>query len=263
MKKLLIQENGENMNLAILQARMSSRRLPGKVLLPIQNKPMLLREIERIQKSKLINKLIVATSNAPEDDAIEKMCQDNGVLCYRGSLNNVLERFQQISALYNPTNIIRITGDCPLIDAEIIDQVIIRHVENNNDYTSNAIIPTFPDGLDTEIFKREVLEHIFKQANKSSLKEHVTLYVHENPDLFKIENVSNSSDLSNQRWTVDELEDYEFIRVIYDHLYPENPSFSYEDIVSFLNEHPQYLKINDRFSRNEGLIKSLEADNKI
>ncbi|WP_249872149.1 glycosyltransferase family protein [Oceanobacillus saliphilus] len=248
------------MNLAILQARMSSSRFPGKVLKPLAGKPMLLQQIDRIKKSEFIDKLIVATTVDTSDDAIALMCEENNILYYRGSMENVLERFYQISRIYEPKNIIRLTGDCPLIDSDIIDQVIERHLNQKNDYTSNTISPTFPDGLDTEVFTMKALEEIFKKANRPSLKEHVTLYIHENPASFKIENIANAENLSNHRWTVDEPEDYELVYLIYEGLYSNKPDFTFHDILKFLNENTELQKLNAVYKRNEGLRKSLNQE---
>lgn len=250
------------MNLAILQARMSSSRLPGKVLKPLAGKPMLLQQIERINRSKLIDKLIVATSTDYSDDAIVEMCKKNNILYYRGSLENVLERFYQISKKYKPKNIVRLTGDCPLIDSDVIDQVIDCHLKHKNDYTSNTIFPTFPDGLDTEVFTMKTLKIIYQMANRPSLKEHVTLYIHENATEFKIENVANVENLSNHRWTVDEPDDYKLVYRIYEALYSEGSYFSLNDILKFLCENTELRKINSDIKRNEGLRKSLSKETK-
>ncbi|MFD1446454.1 cytidylyltransferase domain-containing protein [Oceanobacillus profundus] len=249
------------MNLAILQARMSSSRLPGKVLKPLAGKPMLLQQINRINKSKFIDKLIVATTIEAIDDAVVTMCKENNILYYRGSLENVLERYYQIAKIYNPKNIIRLTGDCPLLDAEIIDHVIECHLNQENDYTSNTIDPTFPDGLDTEVFTWKTLETIFHKANRPSLKEHVTLYIHENPACFKVENIINEENLSNHRWTVDESEDYELVYRIYEALFPKNPNFTFHDILKFLSENKELQRLNEGIKRNEGLQKSLTQEN--
>jgi len=146
------------MILAILQARTSSSRLPGKVLKPILGKPMLLLQIERVRRARKIDKLVVATSNDPSDDGIEALCKQHGIDCFRGSLNDVLDRFYRAALTYNPEHIVRLTGDCPLIDPELVDSIIDMHLEGNYDYTSNAIQMTFPDGLDVEILTIKVLK---------------------------------------------------------------------------------------------------------
>ena len=239
---------------------MSSSRLPGKVLMPLVGMPMLFRQIERIRQSKLIDKLIVATTIDESDDIVASLCKENGVLFYRGSVENVLERYYTIAKLYEPDNIIRLTGDCPLMDPDIIDRVVQCHLTNKNDFTSNVITPTYPDGLDIEVFTMETLEKMYHDAKRPSLKEHVTLYVHENPTKFKMQNVEHIENLSQLRWTVDEIEDYEFVYRVYQGLYQLNPFFTFYDILNFLNENPEIQKINGAFLRNEGLKKSLEKE---
>lgn len=250
------------MNIAILQARTSSSRLPGKVLLPIEGKPMLIRQIERIKRSKLVDDLIVATSDRKEDDAIEALCLENGITCYRGSLDNVLERFYKIVIKYEPANIIRLTGDCPLIDPDIIDRVIDLHIRENNDYTSNTMPPTFPDGLDVEVISKEIFEKIYLLSNLPSHKEHVTLYIHKNITDFKVGNFRSEVDLSRLRWTVDEQEDYLLIQEIYKSLLPENTAFNTKDILNLLSYRPDLININNKYKRNEGLEKSLLNERK-
>jgi spore coat polysaccharide biosynthesis protein SpsF len=146
------------MIIAVLQARLSSSRLPGKVLKPILDQPMLALQIERIKRSQLIDQLVVATSTSPEDEQISKLCQEIEVVSFRGSLDDVLERVYQAAKPYSPTYLVRLTGDCPLCDPELIDQVIQFHVDGNYDYSSNCLIPTYPDGLDVEICRFQCLE---------------------------------------------------------------------------------------------------------
>ena len=250
------------MILALLQARYSSSRLPGKVLKPILGKPMLLHQIERLRNSKMIDKLVVATSNNISDDAIEKMCTDNNIEIFRGDLENVLDRFYQCAKLYNPDYVVRLTGDCPLADWQVVDQVIQCHLDGNNDYTSNCFPPTYPDGLDVEVVKREVLEEAWKKAVLPSEKEHVTYYINQRPNDFQIGNFEHSQDLSELRWTVDELEDFFFVDRVYQDLYESNPLFTMYDVLNLLKEYPEMTQINDKFNRNEGLIKAIDMDDK-
>ncbi|WP_313150299.1 glycosyltransferase family protein [Lysinibacillus capsici] len=248
------------MNLAILQARMTSTRLPGKVLKPLNKvEPMLLHQIRRILKSKLIDELIVATSIGKEDDEIVNLCKQNNILYYRGSLDDVLDRFYAVSLQYTPKNIIRLTGDCPLIDPKIIDKVISLHICNENDYTSNVIIPTYPDGMDVEVLTYETLIKIKKSASRPSHKEHVTLYLNENREKFKTENVTYNKDLSEIRLTVDEYEDLELIQKVYNKLQNKG-DYTLEDIIILFKNEPELLNINKQFNRNEGLVKSLENE---
>ncbi|MDA8226440.1 MAG: glycosyltransferase family protein [Desulfitobacterium hafniense] len=248
------------MILAILQARVSSTRLPGKVLKPIMGVPMLLRQTERIGRAKNINKMIVATSREQGDDVLEQLCLANGIYCFRGSLSDVLERFYQAAKVFNPSHVVRLTGDCPLVDPELIDKVIDYHVQGNYDYSSNVVEPTYPDGLDVEVMRFSVLECMVKEAVLHYQREHVTQYVLQNPTLFSIGSVKDAVDLSALRWTVDEPEDFTLIKHIYENLYPQNPAFTTKDILQYLKEHPEFITANTMFKRNEGLAKSLLQD---
>jgi len=248
------------MILAILQARTSSNRLPGKVLKPILGVPMLLRQIERISDSERIDKLVVATSTDTSDDELAKVLMEAGVHVYRGSLTNVLDRFYQVASQYSADNIVRLTGDCPLIDPEIVDNVIESHLVKNADYTSNALNPTYPDGLDVEVIKFKALEKSWEEGKLPSELEHVTSYIYNNKDKFVICNVSNDQDLSTLRWTVDEKEDLEFVEKIYSELYLDNKKFRLNNILKLLRKKPELIKINSKFTRNEGFQKSQLAD---
>lgn len=248
------------MIIAVLQARLSSSRLPGKVLKPILDQPMLALQIERIKRSQLIDQLVVATSTSPEDEQISKLCQEIEVVSFRGSLDDVLERVYQAAKPYSPTYLVRLTGDCPLCDSELIDQVIQFHVDGNYDYSSNCLIPTYPDGLDVEICRFQCLEIAEKEATLPSHREHVTPFINQQPDRFKLGNYQHDQDLSYLRWTVDELADFELVRQIYTNLYPQNPSFNMRDILDWLYQHPEWQTHNSKYERNEGFTKSLLAD---
>jgi len=248
------------MVVAILQVRYSSTRLSGKVLLPILQKPMLLRQIERIKRSKCIDKLVIATSNDSTDDVIEQLCKENGLESFRGSLHNVLDRFYHTANYYKTDHVVRLTGDCPLTDPEVIDQVIAYYLNNRLDYVSNVLQPTFPDGLDVEVFSHIVLRQAWEQAQLPSEQEHVTPFIHTRPNLFKLGNVTYRRDLSGLRWTVDEKEDFEFVSAIYEELYHKNPVFTMHDILELLENKPDLKDINAHFQRNEGYQKSLKQD---
>lgn len=246
--------------IVILQARMSSSRLPNKVLKLIANKPMLQLQIERIQQAKLIDKIIVATSNQREDDAINLLCEQLNITCYRGSLSNVLDRFYRVANEYNADHIVRLTGDCPLIDPQIIDSVIELHLKQRGDYTSNCRIPCLPDGLDVEVFTKAALNSSWQQATKPSEKEHVTQFMRNHDELFTLIDYQYSPDLSAYRWTVDEPDDFEFVTQVYQKLYNQKINFTMSDILSLLEKQPELARINNQFSRNEGLTKSLIID---
>jgi len=239
---------------------MSSTRLPGKVLKPILGKPMLQHQIERILKSKKIDKLVIATSNDSSDESIYKLCKTIKIDCYRGSLDNVLDRFYWAAKKYNPTHIVRLTGDCPLIDPFFIDELINFYLVENCDYASNCLEPTLPDGLDVEIFTLKALEKAWKEAKLPSEKEHVTPYINSNPDIFRIRSWKYKIDLSHMRWTVDEKEDFEFVKKVYDLLFRSIPDFSTDDILNLLEKYPNLKQINSMFIRNEGFLKSIELD---
>lgn len=251
------------MVLAILQARCSSSRLPQKVLKDILGKPMLLHQIDRINKSKLIDKLVVATSNDISDDIMEKRLTGSNIDVFRGSLDDVLDRYYQCALKYNPDYIVRITGDCPLIDWNIIDMVVKKHINEGNDYTSNALEPTYPDGLDVEVMNFTVLKKAWVNAKLPSEREHVTPYIYKNRNLFKIGCFKNIENLSELRWTVDELEDFKFVKTIYELLYNDNKYFTIDDILKVLKENPEVGQINSQFKRNEGYLKSIMIDEKI
>ncbi len=244
------------MILTILQARVSSTRLPRKVLMPLLGSPMLLRQIERIKRAKYIDQFVVATSEEISDQPIVTLCKENQIICFRGSLQNVLDRYYQAAKMYSSTHVVRLTGDCPLIDPQLIDNIIQFHLSNHFDYTSNAIEPTFPDGLDVEVFRFSCLKQAWEEANLPAHQEHVTPFIYQQPDRFKIGSYKNKINLSHLRWTVDEELDFKLVTKIYEALYPTNPQFTTEEILKFLENHPDLLDLNKHIKRNEGLYKS-------
>ena len=239
------------MIVAVLQARMSSSRLPGKVLKPILGKPMLELHIERINRCHLIDSLIVATSDHPKDDCIANLCEQLDINCFRGSLPNVLERIYLAAQPLNPAHVVRLTGDCPVADPEVIDAVINKHLSSGADYCSNCHPHSFPDGLDVEVMQFSALEQAAKDANTDYQKEHVTPFILQHPELFKLENYTDQQDFSHLRWTVDEAEDFELITHFYQELYPTNPQFKMRDILALLAKKPELSQINSHFKRNE------------
>jgi spore coat polysaccharide biosynthesis protein SpsF len=245
---------------AILQARFSSTRLPGKVLKKIVNKPMLALQIERVKESKLIDKIIVATSIEQSDDAIAALCEKLAIPCFRGNLNDVLDRFYQTAKSFPSNHIVRLTGDCPLIEAKIIDQVIKIHIKQAADYTSNCYTPCLPDGLDVEVFTNKALAQSWQQAKKPSEREHVTQFIRNHNESFKLAHYHHSPDLSSHRWTVDEPSDFELVEKIYQNLYPSNHNFTMEDILTLFKQQPDLIEINNQHKRNEGLNASILVD---
>nr|WP_320026571.1 glycosyltransferase family protein [uncultured Acetobacterium sp.] len=252
--------------LGLIQARTGSTRLPGKIFMEFSGKPDLFHVYNRANKSKMIDKVIIATTDEKSDDRVLEYCKKENIECFRGSEDDVLDRFYQCckqQGLSKKDMVVRITADCPLIDPFIIDQVIKYFLENDFDYLSNALEPTYPDGLDVEVFLFSALEKSWEEAKLPSEREHVTPYIRNNEQLFKIGSYKNSTDLSHYRWTLDEIEDYQLISIIYEKLYSQDDVFNTEDILSFLNDNPQLIEINNKYARNEGFLKSLEADKKI
>jgi glutamate-1-semialdehyde aminotransferase/spore coat polysaccharide biosynthesis protein SpsF (cytidylyltransferase family)/predicted dehydrogenase len=241
---------------AIIQARMGSSRLPGKSLAEIEKRPMLWHVIHRVKRASLIDRVVVATSTSPADDAIEKMCRENDVPCYRGSEHDVLDRFYGAARGEKASQVVRITADCPLIDPEVIDRVVRRFQRGDLDYASNAMVRSYPDGLDTEIFSFSALERAWHEASRTSEREHVTPYLRS--DKFRTANVENNSTpfYQHYRWTVDEVEDLEFIRAVYRAL-RDRESFGMKDVLELIEKTPGLDKMNSEILSNRGYYKSL------
>lgn len=239
--------------LGIVQARMGSTRLPNKVLMNIMDKPLLWHMIYRLKHSKEITQLIIATSTNKIDDPIEIFCSSIDIECFRGSENDVLSRFYYAAIKYGGDIIARFTGDCPLIDPLISDDVIKTHIASSGDYSSNTLKRTFPRGLDTEVFSFRVLEKAFNNANKEYEREHVTPYIYENPKLFKLINLEAKGKLRRPdiRITVDTKEDLKLVREIYSQLYKPNQIFYTEDIIKLLNKNPRLLEINKNVKQKQ------------
>ena len=191
------------MILAILQARLSSTRLPGKVLKPILGTPMIVRQIERIQRSKRTDQLVVATSVDPSDDPLVTELRERGIEVRRGPLNDVVARFEQVIDEFRPQSVVRLTADCPLTDALVIDTVIDSHRSSGSDYTSNTLQPTYPDGLDVEVFTYPAFARLVALQLTAREREHVTLGVYGRPSDFTLTSVTQEVDRSDLRWTVD------------------------------------------------------------
>lgn len=232
---------------AIIQARISSTRLPGKVLLDLEGKTVIEHVIERVKSSTFIDEVLVATSLNKEDLEIVKRCSILGIRVSCGSELDVLDRYYQAAKLIKPDIIVRITSDCPLIDPKVINDVIKLHLQKKVDYTSNTLPISYPDGEDVEAMSYTTLAKTWKEAKSFSEREHVTSYIRKHPKLFKLINLSYKKDLSAKRWTLDNEKDYIFIKTIYKHLYINNKIFGMNQILKFLKDHPEYEKINQIF----------------
>lgn len=246
--------------LAILQARMASSRLPGKMMLPIlHGRGALELMLRRVTRARSLDRLVVATTEGEIDDPIACLCSRLGHGCFRGSEEDVLNRYYQAARAFGPVDaIVRLTGDCPLHDPEVIDKVVARFLHSDVDYATNAAPPTYPDGLDTEVFSFAALERAWREAALRSEREHVTLYIRSHTDMFSLCNVPNERDLSGMRWTLDEPRDLEFVRAVYSHL--GETSFGMRDVLGLLEARPELGKINADIERNQGLQESLRKD---
>lgn len=228
---------------AIIQARMGSSRLPGKVLEDLAGQPMLARVINRTSRAETIDEVIVATTTLPEDDVIELMCQTRGNHFFRGSSDDVLDRYYQTAMTFGADVVVRITSDCPLIEPEIIDRTVKGFLNcSGADYVSNTLERTYPRGLDVEVFSFAVLKQVWEEDDNPAWREHVTPYMRRSPGTFRVFNVSSGVDYSHMRWTVDTQEDLVFVRRIYD--YFQTDSFHWEDVLGFLRSQPDLLDIN-------------------
>ncbi len=227
---------------------------------PILGKPMLLRQIERLRRAKSFDHLLVATSVDNSDDVIAALCEENGIDHSRGSLEDVLDRFYRAALPHNAQHVIRLTGDCPLTDPGVLDEVVSFFRAGEYDYASNAVEPTFPDGLDVEVFRFAALESAWREARSPSEREHVTLFIYKRPERFRIGHYKILTSLASMRWTVDQPEDLAFVRQVYEALYPANPAFTMRDILQYLEANPDATTVNRDIARNEGLTKSLQRD---
>ncbi|MFC5707902.1 cytidylyltransferase domain-containing protein [Aeromonas eucrenophila] len=248
------------MILGILQARAGSSRLPGKVLKPLLGEPMLARQIERLKRATRLDQLMVATSDQADDEAIALLCERLGVPCFRGPLDDVLARFHLAAQPFAPSHVVRLTGDCPLADPELIDELIELHLAGGYDYSSNCWDPSYPDGLDAEILSAGTLNLLAEQAHSQVQREHVTYYIRQHETQFNIGKLARQPSLSHLRWTVDEPADFELIEQIYGQLYPANPAFTTNDILNLLARAPYLATLNTRHQRNEGLASSLAKE---
>ena len=244
---------------AIIQARLGSTRLPQKVLLPLGKKTVIESVIDRVRASKNINEIIVATTIQPEDQKIFNFCHDKNIKCFRGSLEDVLDRYYQAAKHFGVQHIARITSDCPLIDPNAIDEVAEKYLEGSFDYVSNNHpAATYPDGLDTEIFSFKALGKAWRDAKLKSEREHVTPYIWKKPDIFRLFTVKNPVDLSEYRLTIDEPRDYELLQVVVSQVKP----LTTRNILKFLDNNSTIKEINAAIKRDEGYAKSLKEDNK-
>jgi spore coat polysaccharide biosynthesis protein SpsF len=236
----------------IIQARMGSTRLPGKVLKDLAGEPMLARVVERTRRAGTLDEVVVATSDLPADDCIAQLCADRGWACFRGSETDVLDRYYHAALEFQADIIVRVTSDCPLIDPQLIDQHVERLLQRwaEVDLVTNMLQQSFPLGLAVEALPLDVLIRMNRMSLARELREHVTTLAYVEPEWFQIDNILHTSDLSKMRWTVDTAEDLEFVRRIVSFF--GNDRFAWEEVLSVLEEHPDWTQINRAFASRAG-----------
>lgn len=228
---------------AIIQARMGSSRLPGKILRPMAGVPMLAHVVNRARQAATLDDVVLATTTEPADDVVEALCAARGWPCFRGSQDDVLDRYYQAARCFRADVVVRLTGDCPLIDPELIDQVVSTFRKHRPDYASNVLPPrTYPRGLDTEVFSFAALECAWREDGNPAWREHVTPYLHQSPDRFRLLRVPADDDYSHHRWTVDTAEDYALAVRIHEAFGRDN--FGWRDILDLANRHSEWGEMN-------------------
>jgi len=246
----------------IIQARVGSTRLPRKVLKKLDKKKSMMDfTIEQLNFSKYINNIIIATSIKKEDDKIEEYCRTKKINFFRGSFEDVLDRYYQCAKKFKIKNIVRISGDCPLIDPNVVDKVIEKYNTKKFDYVSNTQPKTFPQGTEVEVFTFNSLEETWKSASLPSEREHVTPYIYKNLEKFKIFNLINDKNLSDLRWVVDRKNDFEFVKILINKI-KKRPILT-EDILKIIQHNPEIIEINKKNVKDEGYKKSLKTDRKV
>ncbi|MFA6315436.1 MAG: glycosyltransferase family protein [Candidatus Paceibacterota bacterium] len=252
------------MILAIIQARMGSTRLPGKIVKPILGRPMLAQMLLRVKRAKKLDQIIVATTDNLEDDETEKLVKECGVGVFRGSEKDVLDRFYQTAksvGAKSDTAIVVLLADCPLQDPAVIDEAVEHFTQAVDPFAYAGTVLNYPEGLDFNIFTFSALEEAAKNAKLPSEREHVTRYFINRPDRFRaIQWKTGKRDDSGMHWSVDTLVDFEFVTKIFEHLYPTNPDFGKDEVLALLERHPELLGINKGGTGYEGLAKSLKED---
>ena len=235
----------------VIQARSGSTRLPGKVTMEILDRPLLLRMIERVQRATLAGTIVIATTTESSDDVIEELCKKEGLHCYRGDRDDLLDRHYQAAKLYHADAVVKIPSDCPLIDPKVIDKVLQYYLAHDFDFVSNLHPATYPDGNDVEVMSMAAITQAWQNATLKMEREHTTPYIWERPESFKIGNVTWESGLDysmSHRWTIDYAEDFTFIKTVYEQLYPTDPAFGLEDILHLTRQKPEIFEINHKYA---------------
>lgn len=240
---------------------MSSSRLPGKVLLDLNGEPTILRVVERLGKASTVNEILVATSLDQSDNKLFEFLHNRGVECFRGDLEDVLSRFISAMKISDAEVIIRITADCPLVMPKLVDEMVREFISSDLDYLSNTIIPTFPDGLDVEIFTKKALIRLNEMSLSSQEREHVTLGIRNRPEQFTLRNFEGKTDFSSLRWTVDYEEDFVFVRQVYSRFANRESDFEFDEVLQLLDEGDLKPSTISASRRNEALFNGNERHN--
>jgi spore coat polysaccharide biosynthesis protein SpsF len=230
---------------AFIQARMGSTRLPGKVLLDLGGATVLARVVRRLQRSQQINQIVVATTTAPADEVIVSECDRLQVPSFRGSQADVLDRYYQAARLYSAGTVVRVTSDCPLIDPKLVDETIRAFMDKRADYASNDFPRTYPRGLDTEVFTSAALERAWREAREPYEREHVTPYLYEHPEMFRLASSRGDVDYSHYRWTLDTPEDLNLLRAIYCR-FNNRDDFRWDDVIALMEREPELAELNSQ-----------------
>lgn len=247
------------MALAILQARMSSTRMPGKVMAPVLGEPMIWRQVERLRRARAISRVVVATSSAASDDPLAGFLLGRGVSVYRGELNDVLGRFSDCVAAWAPDHVVRLKADCPLTDPQAIDAAVKLATDSGAAYTSNCVRRTYPEGLDLEVMTAETVLAAAQDADDPADREHVTTFIRRDPARFPQAHLLHSPDLSNLRWTVDRPEDFAFVRAVFQRLHPTDPGFGLGEVLELLDDRPDLADLASRAREAATPMRSVAA----
>lgn len=235
---------------AIIQARMQSTRLPGKVLADIGGRSMLARVCDRVRRAATLDRLVVATSTWPNDQVIADECEHLAVACFRGSEADVLDRYHQAACAYRADAVVRITADCPLIDPGVIDRVVEGFLEYRPDYAANILQRTWPRGLDTEVMTADALARAWREATATHERTHVTPYIYGHPEWFRLHSVTGPGDYGDDRWTVDTPADLEFARAVHRQL-GDDETFCWQDVRQLVIRQPALAEMNRRVRQKE------------
>ncbi len=227
----------------IVQARMTSTRLPGKVLKVVMGKPLLEYQIERLRRIKSVDEIVIATTTNDTDQPIVDFCNRLSVPYFRGSEEDVLARYHGAAEKHNADIVVRITSDCPVIDPAVCEEAITYFL-NNQDQYDYVRLEQYPRGLDAEVFSYKTLDECFKEATDNPDREHVTPFIYRHPERYRVKHVKCNEDFSHHRWTVDTTEDFELVKCIIEELYPINPKFNFDDMLDIMKKNPEWYYIN-------------------